>query len=77
MDKRSRDLWSHLLISRLEQDCFPVGKKIDLESIINAVKGYKKIHNPAHPFFLLQVIHKNTYNMLNFKPAKSSSAKRP
>lgn len=60
MDKRSHDLLSHLLIRRLQQDCFPVAKKIDLELIINAVKGYKKIHNPVHPFFLLQVIHKNT-----------------
>lgn len=62
MDKRSRDLLSHLLIRRLQHDCFPVAqkKKIDLELIINAVKGSKKIHNPAHMFFLLEVIHENT-----------------
>lgn len=61
MDKRSHDLLSHLLIRRLQHDCFPVAKKkkIDLELIINAVKEYK-IHNPAHTFFLLEVTHENT-----------------
>lgn len=61
MDKRSHDLLSHLLIRRLQHDCFPVAqKKIDLELIINAVKENKKIHNPACTFFLLEVIHENT-----------------
>lgn len=58
MDKRSRDLSSHLLIRRLQHDCFPVAQK-KIELIINAVKGYKKIHNPACTFFLLEVIHEN------------------